>query len=132
MRALWITLFLSFLSAGPARAADPSAASAASASASAQIVDGSVGLIVAGTELTLVSAQRVGQATVLVVRTAGGTVSVAVKLGAEAAAGLGEAVGSTVEAVAVAGGHLLMLGGHSVAFVLSPDGQRHHHRRQWP
>jgi len=115
-----------------ARAADPSAASRASVQASAQIVDGSAALVGAGSELTLAAVEIVGESALLVLKGAQGSVTVSLKVSARTARVLAASVGVVVDTVATTAGHLLIVGGESVAFLLNPDASRHRHHRTWP
>ncbi len=113
-------------------AADPSAASRASVQASARIIDGTAALIGAGSELTLAAVEIVGESAHLVLKGAQGSVTVSLKVSISTARLLAASVGAVVEAVAVTAGHLLIIGGESVAFLLSPEASPHRHHRTWP
>jgi len=115
-----------------ARADDPSAASQASVQASARIVDGSAALVGAGSELTLAAVQVAGDSVTLVLQGASTSVTVSLLAAAATTNLLAASVGAVVEAVAVRGGHLLIVAGESVAFIASADARQHHHHRSWP
>jgi len=119
-------------STAPACAADPSAASRASVYASAQIIDGSAVLIGAGSELTLASVEVTGTIATLVLRSAVDGASVSLRVSAQVGRVLAHAIGHGVDVSATSAGHLLMIGGEAIAFVLDPATSRHHHRRAWP
>ena len=114
------------------QAADPSAASRASAQASAQVIDGSAALVGAGSELTLAAVEIVADSAHLVLTGAQGSVTVSLKVTARTARVLAASVGAVIETVATRAGHLLIVGGEAVAFLLSPDASAHRHRRVWP
>ena len=131
MRMRWWMMLV--LAAAPAlQAADPSAASRASVQASAQIVDGSAALVGAGSELTLAAVEIVGESAHLVLKGAQGSVTVSLRVSADTARVLAASVGVVVETVATTAGHLLIIGGESVAFLLSPEAAAHRHHRNWP
>lgn len=117
---------------GPVVAADPSAASRVSARASAQVVEGSAALLGAGSELTLAAVEFSGAAATLILRGATGSVTIVVQVSAALARKLAASVGMIVEAAATRAGHLLRLGGESIAFVLAPEAAGIRHRRTWP
>lgn len=115
-----------------AQAADPSAASRASVQASAQIVDGSAALIGAGSELTLAAVEIAGESAHLVLQGAQGSVTISLKVTAASARALAAAVGVVVETVATTAGHLLIVGGERIAFLLDANAAAHRHHRVWP
>lgn len=119
-------------SATPAWAADPSAASRASVHASAQVIDGSAALIGAGSALTLAAVDVVGESAILVLRTAVEGASVSLRVSARVGRALAHAIGRGIEVTATSAGHLLLIGGEAIAFVLDPAASRHHHHRAWP
>lgn len=133
MRGFWgLVVTIGCAIAPVLHAADPSAASRASVQASAQVIDGSAALVGAGSELTLAAVEIVGESAHLVLKGAQGSVTVSLKVTAATARVLAQSVGVAVETVAVTAGHLLIIGGERVAFLLSPDAAPHRHHRHWP
>ena len=133
MRHPWVKcVVMGFGVVTTVHATGPSAASRASVHASAQIIDGSVALIGAGGELTLAAIEIVGDSTRLVLKGARGTVTVSLKVSTTTARVLAASVGAAVETVAVTAGHLLIVSGESVAFLLNADAAEHRHHRTWP
>lgn len=128
----WMAVVLAIAAGSAAQAADPSAASRASVQASAQIIDGSAALVGAGSELTLAAVEFVGESAHLVLKGAEGSVTLSLRVTADTARVLAAAVGVAVETVATRAGHLLIVAGETVAFLLNPEAARHQHRRHWP
>ncbi|MBL0030213.1 MAG: hypothetical protein IPO95_14525 [Rhodanobacteraceae bacterium] len=128
----WFPAIFGVLALGAVQAADPSAASRSSVQASAQIIDGSAVLIGAGSELTLAAVELAGESAHLLLKGAHGSVTVSLRVSAATARMLAASVGAVIETVATGAGHVLILGGESIAFLLNPGAAIHRHHRHWP
>lgn len=114
--ALAITLF-----AAPAFAQSEAVSQVSAISVAPSAIAAGAGLsLVAGVgELTVVSLERAGDLFVATVRAGADAAAFTIELSAEAVHSLGIAVGTMLEASAVAGGWLIACAGESVAYV--PD-----------
>lgn len=120
---LFRTLLLLAVFLGPLNAAATSEASTAASGlsliAGANIVEGSVALLNASSDLIIVSAETVGEASVLVLRGLGESLATTVTISVESVGALSTASGQIVRVLTSASGKILVFAGEVIAFV--PD-----------
>lgn len=116
-----LVAFVLALATTPAFAQSEAASqvSAISVAPSAIAAGAGLALVVGVGELTVESLARTGELVVATVRTGSQAAAFTIELSAEAVSALGIAVGTVLEASAVAGGWLIACAGEAVAFV--PD-----------
>jgi hypothetical protein len=97
--------------------AESTAASQASLAAAGMIIDGSVGIIRAGVQLTVAAVNPLAEASVIVLRDVATGSEVSIRVAGDMAHAASIAVGDTVSVIAEATGASLIVAGRLVAFV---------------
>ena len=97
---------------------------------SAEVVGGTVSVAAFGASLVVDSIIKAGDASVVVLKDASGTVKVSLRVSGAALAKAALVVGSAVSIVAMSTGHLLVASGKAVAFIPNEIGKQllHHSR----
>jgi hypothetical protein len=110
---------LATFAAAPAASAQSERLSQQSVAAASAVPDAAVEFVAAGGRFSVTAVRPVGTAVRLTLTAAGEGTSFVLEVSGDLVADAGLAVGAVVESVAVSTGHLLLAGGHALAYV--PD-----------
>jgi len=123
MRSILLMSTLALALAGPARAANPSEASAVSMLPVAVSVAAPVALLSAGAMLTVVAVEATSAGTVWVLERASDGARASITLSGQVAGGLSVAAGTAVVATAFSAGVVLSAAGKAIAYIPNEIGK---------